>query len=101
MFGDMEEKRAAMNERLAAITLEAEAGDGAVIVKVNGNQQVLNVSLDKGKLDLEDTEQLEDLITIAVNRALQKAAEQAASEAQKMISDLLPPGMGDFGNLFG
>lgn len=100
-MGNMEERQAAMKERLAKIELEAEAGDGAVVVKANGNNEILNVSIDTSKLDMEDKEQLEDLVMVAVNRAIEKAKETAAVEAQKMITEMLPPGMGDFGNLFG
>jgi DNA-binding YbaB/EbfC family protein len=101
MFGNMEEQQAAMKERLSKIELLAEAGDGAVVVKINGNNEVLNVSFDTAKLDWEDKEQVEDLVMVATNRAIEKAKDAAAQEAQKMISDMLPPGMGDLGNLFG
>lgn len=101
LMGNMEEQQAAMKERLSKIELEAEAGDGAVTVKVNGNNEVLNVSIDASKLDWEDKEQVEDLVMVAVNRAIEKAKEASGREAQKMIADMLPPGMGDLGNLLG
>ncbi|MCB0663502.1 MAG: YbaB/EbfC family nucleoid-associated protein [Saprospiraceae bacterium] len=101
LMGNMEERQAAMKERLAKIELEATAGDGAITIQMNGNNEVLNVSIDPSKLDWEDKEQVEDLMMVAVNRAIDKAKEAAAQEAQKMISEMLPPGMGDFGNLFG
>ena len=64
LMGNMEERQAAMKERLAKIELEAEAGDGAVIVKANGNNEILNVLIDTSKLDMEDKEQLEDLVMV-------------------------------------
>ncbi len=101
MFGDMEEVQKQMREQLATIQVEAEAGDGAVIVHANGNREITNISINKSALDWEDSEQVEDLVMVAVNRAIAKAAEQEALASQEMIKNMLPPGMGGLGNLFG
>lgn len=102
MFGDllggMEEKQKALQEKLAQIEVEAESGDGAITVKANANKEVLNISIDQNKMSLEDVEELEDLILIAVNRALDKAGEEQEKASQSLINDILPPG---FGGLFG
>lgn len=100
MFGNMEEKQQEMREKLAKITVEAEAGDGAVIVKANANREIINISIDPGKLDWEDREMVEDLLTVAVNRALEKAAETEAAETQRLIKDMLPPGLEGLGGMF-
>jgi nucleoid-associated protein EbfC len=42
-----------------------------------------------------DKEQLEDLLVVAINRALDEAGEKAAFETEKMMQDMLPPGFGD------
>lgn len=101
MFGNMEEKQREMREKLAQITVEAEAGDGAVIVRANANREIINISIDPGKLDWEDREMVEDLLTVAVNRALEKAAETEAAETQRLIKDMLPPGLEGLGGMFG
>jgi hypothetical protein len=36
-----------------------------------------------------------------VNRVLEKAAEQEAVESQKMMKDMMPPGLDGLGGLFG
>jgi len=46
-------------------------------------------------------EQVEDLVTVAVNRVLELAAAKEAEESQKLIKSMMPPGMGDLSNLFG
>lgn len=101
MFGNIEEQQKEMRQQLASITVEAEAGDGAVKVVANANRQIMNIAIDKGKLDWEDTEQVEDLLLVAINRALELAAEKEAAEAQNMLKKMMPPGMGDLSNLFG
>lgn len=101
ILGDMEERQREMREKLAAITVEAEAGDGAVRVTADATRKITNIAIDKDALDLEDTEQLEDLLLVAINRALDKAAAKEAAESQNMLKDMLPPGMGDLSDLFG
>ncbi|MCG8326241.1 MAG: YbaB/EbfC family nucleoid-associated protein [Chitinophagales bacterium] len=101
LLGDMEERQKEMRKRLAEITVEGEAGDGAVKVVANANREIINISFDRNKLDWDDTEMVEDLIIAAVNNSLQKAAETESSEAQNLLKDMLPPGLGNMGNLFG
>ncbi len=101
LLGDMQEKQKAIKEKLATITVEAEAGGGAVKVRANANKEILNISISKEIVDPEDTEQLEDLLLVAINRAIGLAVEKEQSETQNLIKDMLPPGMGGLGNLFG
>lgn len=98
MMGDMEARKEEMQKKLDEIVLEERAGDGAITIKVNANRKILNIAIDQSKLASDDMEELEDLLLISLNRALDKAAEQEAAETQKMISEMMPPGLG---NLFG
>jgi len=98
LFGNLQGQKDEMKARLARQTLEAEVEGGAIRVKVNGNREVLDIEIDESKIDLTDKEKMTDLLVIAVNQALELATELEASEAQKMISDMIPPGLG---GLFG
>jgi len=104
MFGDMlgnfQEKQEKMKEALTAITVEAEVGDGAVKVLANAGREILNITIDKEKISLEDTEELEDLLVVAMNRVIQLASEKEAEESQKMVSNILPPGMEGLTDMF-
>ena len=95
LFGDMEEMQRRMQEKLALIEAEAEAGDGAVKVTANGNREVVNIRISPELLKSGDPEELEDLLVVAINRALADASEKGGAESQKMMKDLLPPGMED------
>jgi nucleoid-associated protein EbfC len=101
MFGNMEEQQKALREKLAQITVEAEAGDGAVKVVANANREIVNITINKEALDWEDSDQVEDFVMVAVNRALKLASEKEASEAQRLIQEMLPPGLGNLSDLFG
>jgi hypothetical protein len=104
MFGDlmggMQEQQEAMRKKLEAITIDTEAGDGAVKVTVTATRKIVNISVDPSIVDPQDVEQLEDLMIVAINEALDLAAQREASEAQEMIKDMLPPGMGGLDGLF-
>lgn len=82
-----------MRQQLAEITIEAEAGDGAVKVTANANRKILDIAINREKLDLEDLEQLQDMLLTAVNRALEKAQIKEQAEANKMIQNMIPPGL--------
>ncbi len=93
MFGDFQARQEAIQLKLEGIFVKADAGDGAILITANGNGQITNVDIDKTKLDLQDTEQLEDLFLVAVNRCLELAHTKGQEESQNMMKDLLPPGL--------
>jgi len=105
MFGDllggMQQQQVALQEKLDKIELTAKAGEGAVSVTVTAAQRVVDISIDKEKLNLEDTEQLEDLLIIAMNQALAMAVDTQTVETNNMVKDMLPGGLGGLGDLFG
>ncbi len=95
LMGKVQEQQQAMRAALAEITLEATAGDGAVKVQANANRQILRISIDKNLLEGSDAGQLEELVTSAVNRALEMAAQKESEAAQDMLKTMLPPGLGN------
>ncbi len=88
----MEEMQAKMQEQLAQQSFEGEAG--GVRVTCDGTRTIQNVGIDAAQIDLSDTEELEDLIVVATNRALEKAAEYEAKQAGGMMDNMLPGGLG-------
>jgi len=86
-------------EELGKIEAEGSAGGGAVTVKANGRLEILSVRFDPKLLGETDQELLEDLVTAAVNQALVRAREKAASSVQGATA---PFGLGaDLGRIFG
>ena len=71
--------------------VEVEAGDGAVVVQINGELKILSVKIDPEMIDLEDISELENWVKIAVRDGLTKAQEIAAEK--------MKPLMGGLGNL--
>ena len=101
LLGNMQQQQVALQEKLDKIELTTTAGDGAIEVTITAAQRVVDISIDKTKIDLEDTEQLEDLLTIAMNQALMMATDTQTNETNNMVKDMLPGGLGGLGSLFG
>lgn len=101
LFGNVEQQQKDLQEKLAKIEVNGESGDGAIKVTANANQKILNISIDKAKLDWEDSEEVEDLLLIAMNRTLEKAAQTQATESQKLIQNMMPPGMSGLADMLG
>lgn len=91
LLGDFEKKQKEMLNKAAEIVITSETE--GVSVTVNGKKEVLNVSIDPSLIN--DKEQLEDLLVVTINRALEEAGEKAASQAQELMQSMLPPGLGD------
>ncbi|MBK8195682.1 MAG: YbaB/EbfC family nucleoid-associated protein [Lewinellaceae bacterium] len=96
LFGNLQKQQEELQQKLAGMPVEAEAGDGAVLVKASADLRISNIKVDSSKLDLTDSEQLEDLLLVAVNRALDAAKEKAATETNKLLGGMLPGGMDQF-----
>ncbi len=82
--------RKAQNELKKEI-VEVEAGDGAVVVQITGELKVKKIKIDPEQVDLDDIEQLEHWLEIAIRDGFNKAQEIAAAK--------MKPLMGGLGNL--
>lgn len=64
-------------EEIAAMTVTAAAGGSAVEVTIDGSHKITQLTIDPKVVDPDDIEMLQDLITVAVNDAQQRFAEQS------------------------
>jgi len=76
---------------LAKEIIEVEAGEGAVVVQINGELKIKSVKIDPEMVDLENISELEHWVEIAVRDGMTKAQEVAAEK--------MKPLMGGLGNL--
>jgi nucleoid-associated protein EbfC len=90
----MQEQMKQLQEEMAKKTATADAGGGMVQATVNGRLELTALKIDRSRLDVNDTEMLEDVIVAAVHAAQQKAADMMKEEIGKLTGGLgLPPGM--------
>jgi len=83
----MNNLRKAQNE-LKKELIEVEAGDGAVIVQITGELKIKKINIDPKQVDLDDIEQLEHWIEIAMRDGLAKAQEVAAAKMKPLMGSL-------------
>lgn len=88
----MQAKMAKVQEELQTATVEAAAGGGAVKAVVTGDQRLVSVTIDPDAAG--EVEMLQDLVTAAVNEALNKSRDLAAQRMQEVTAGMgLPPGL--------
>ncbi|MCH8025215.1 MAG: YbaB/EbfC family nucleoid-associated protein [Chloroflexi bacterium] len=68
----MQEKALKAQTELQEQVVDGSAGGGAVTIAVTGGLKVESLKIEPEVVDPDDIEMLEDLITAAVNEALQK-----------------------------
>ena len=98
MLGKLNEVKKAMDEiksRLDTISVDGEAGEGSVRVTANGNKVIKSVSIADKLMQADRKEELEELIELAVNRALDKAQNVSETEMKAAGKGILPniPGL--------
>lgn len=97
-MGKLQEAQQKMQEtkdKLAGMTVNGEAGDGAVKVVVTGTKEVKSIDINNDLLAADKKEELEDLLIIALNRALENA-EQLHDDQMKDVAGGMLGGMGGF-----
>jgi nucleoid-associated protein EbfC len=88
----MQENMKKMQDQLATVEVEGQAGAGMVKVVMTCRNDVKRISIDQSVMD--DKEMLEDLIAAAVNDAVRKAEQTTQEKMSGFTSGLnLPPGM--------
>nr|MDD6335200.1 YbaB/EbfC family nucleoid-associated protein [bacterium] len=80
-------------EELAARTVEATAGGGAVTAVASGAKRITEIKIDPDALNPEDADMVQDMVVAAVNAALEKAEEMFDSEMGKLTGGALPRGL--------
>ncbi|WP_099192425.1 YbaB/EbfC family nucleoid-associated protein [Tepidibacter mesophilus] len=89
----MQKEMEKMQGQLEEKEVEASVGGGAVVVKVNGKKEILDIAIKPEVVDPDDIEMLQDLVLTAVNEALRSADEMVNSQMSKVTGGLNLPGM--------
>jgi DNA-binding YbaB/EbfC family protein len=88
----MQEEMQKTQEELALMEVSGEAGGGLVKVTMTGKHAVRRIQIDPSLLD--DREMLEDIVTAAVNDAVNRVAATMQDRMSEMTAGIpLPPGM--------
>ncbi len=89
----MQMKMKKLQEELALRVYEGSAGGGGVTVKVDGNYQIQDVSIQRDLLQSGDADMIQDLFKLAANEALKTAKDTSSQEMGKITGGLSLPGL--------
>lgn len=84
----MQKKMEEAQEEAGNQVVEAAAGGGMVTVKVNGRQELLEISIEKDVVNPDDIEMLQDLILAAVNEGMKKSQQMMQEKLQSITGGL-------------
>ena len=89
MQEDMQNLQADLEQREYTAT----SGGGLVEVTVDGKHFITGIKINPDAVDPDDSEMLEDLVTVAVNSAIEAASKNAEEEMGAITGGLNLPGM--------
>lgn len=94
-----QQKAEEIKARLNNISVFGEAEGGKVRVVASANKEIKEIFISEELFAEGDKEQIEDLLLVALNKALNQAEHVSQTEMQAATQDMLG-GLGGLGNLF-
>jgi DNA-binding protein YbaB len=91
-----QQKAGEVKQRLDAIMVTGVAEGEKITVNANGNKVVQSITIDDDFMKEADKEQLEELLVIAINKAMEQADNVSQSEMAAMTKEMF----GGLGGLF-
>ena len=93
MQKELQDRMSRVQDDLKGQEVEGTSGGGMVVAKVNGNQELVDLVINKDVVDPDDVEMLQDLVVAAINNALDQARELNQSEMSKVTGGIKIPGL--------
>jgi DNA-binding YbaB/EbfC family protein len=94
---EAQQKAGEVKKRLDGITVSGTAEGGKITVTANGNKVIQSINIDDELLKTAGKEELEELLIVAINKALVQAENVSQSEMAALTKDMF----GGLGNMFG
>ena len=88
----MQVKMAALQKELDAKIIETSTGGGAVKVKMNGKQEIIEIKISPDCVDSSDVDMLQELVKTAVNQATSQSKDMVSKAMSKITGGLGLPG---------
>ena len=99
-FGDprklvkqLQQQQEKMQAEIAALVVEATSGGGMVKVEVDGQKQLLSLTIDPEVVSKDDVEMLQDLVVAAVNEASRKVDDAIQEKVGALTGGMKIPGL--------
>lgn len=96
MMKNMQSQQEEMQKTLKKIKLSV--SKNGISIEANAAREILNISIDQELMN--DKEQLEDLMIVAMNDINKAIQDQEAVASQDMMNKMLPGGLAGLGGMF-
>ena len=93
LLKQMQQAQERIQREIAELRVDATSGGGMVKVQVDGQKQLLSLTLDPEVVNKEDVEMLQDLVLAAVNEAGRKVDETIQEKVGGLTGGMKLPGM--------
>ncbi len=93
-FQNIQSRMGEMQERMKELTVSGTSGGGMVVIEMNGQMEVLGITISPDAVDPEDIGMLQDLVFAAFSDASAKIKEKMKEEMSSITGGVdLPPGL--------
>jgi hypothetical protein len=93
LLKQMQQAQERIQREIAELRIEASSGGGMVKVEMDGQKQLLKLTLDPEAVNKDDVEMLQDLVLAAVNEAARKVDDEIQQKIGGMAGGLKIPGL--------
>ena len=82
-----------MQRDLGGLRVSASSGGGVITATVNGQKELIELTIQQDAVDPDDVEMLQDLVVAAVNEAGRRVDEEVQKRLGGLMGSLGLPGM--------
>jgi DNA-binding YbaB/EbfC family protein len=91
MLSRLKQVQEDIQRQVNSVAVEATAGGGMVVVRMNGQKQLVDVRIEPDVFASKDQEMLQDLVRAAVNEASRRVDEELTNQMKNLSGGI--PGM--------
>ncbi len=89
----MQAKITTLQKELETRELETSIGGGAVKIRINGKQEILQLTISPDAVNPSDVETLQELLKTGVNQSIKESQTMVSSAMSKVTGGLNIPGL--------
>jgi len=93
LMSQAREQYESLQKKMAETVVEASAGGGTVKVRMNGQKQLLAITIDPEAVRSGDVEMLQDLVLAAVNEGARRVEDEIKSTVGGLLGSRGIPGL--------
>jgi nucleoid-associated protein EbfC len=86
MLTQFRQMQESLQKQVETVHVEASAGGGMVLVKMNGQKQITDLRIEPEIFQSKDQEMLQDLIRAAVNDASRRVDDELAAQMKNLTA---------------